>query len=67
LMQLPWDLAKDQFGAQGAEFIGVMGALIVRNAKDQLQAYVVDSARVSGTLPVLLEKTSPKSGDTHPR
>ena len=27
LNQLPWDVAKDQFGPQGADFIGVMGAL----------------------------------------
>ncbi len=67
LPQLPWELAKDQFGAQGADFIGVMGALLVRNAKDQLRAHVVDSARVSGTLPAFSEKTSPKSGDTEPR
>ena len=41
LTQLPWDLAKDQFGTQGADFIGVMGALLVRSAKDQFRAYVV--------------------------
>src|ERR1022692_950715 len=28
LNQLPWDVAKDQFGPQGADFIWVMGALI---------------------------------------
>ena len=37
LNQLPWDFAKDQFGAQGADFIGVMGALILRTAKDQIR------------------------------
>ena len=51
LNQLPWDLAKDQFGVQGADFIGVMGALLVRSAKDQLRAYVSDPTRVAGTLP----------------
>ena len=35
LNQLPWDIAQDQFGAQGADFIGVMGALLVRLAQDQ--------------------------------
>src|SRR6266700_3186254 len=29
LDQLPWDLAKDLFGPQGADFIGVMGTLLV--------------------------------------
>jgi hypothetical protein len=64
LSQLPWELAKDQFGPQGADFIGVMGALLVRSAKDQFRAYVVDSARLSGPLPPSAQKTSPKLGDT---
>ena len=51
LNQLPWAVAKDQFGTQGADFIGVMGALLLRFAKDQFVAYVIDSVRVSGTLP----------------
>src|SRR5438445_659167 len=50
LNQLPWEFAKDQFGSQGADFIGVMGALMVRSAKDQFRAYLIDPARVSGTL-----------------
>jgi hypothetical protein len=37
LNQLPWEFAKDQFGPQGADFIGVMGALILRTAKDQFR------------------------------
>src|SRR6266849_10245015 len=28
LNQLPWEFAKDQFGPQGADFIGLMGALV---------------------------------------
>ena len=51
LNQLPWDLAKDQFGAQGADFIGVMGALILRTAKDQFRPYLIDSTGLPGTLP----------------
>src|SRR5260370_41124779 len=30
LNQLPWRFAKDQFGAQGVDFIALMGALILR-------------------------------------
>lgn len=67
LNQLPWDVAKDQFGAQGADFIGVMGALLVRNAKDQFRAYVVDSVEFSGTLTRNQQKTSPEFGHTDPR
>jgi len=59
LNQLPWDVAKDQFGSQGADFIGVMGALIVRTAKDQIRPYLTDSPAVPGTLPPLPQKTSP--------
>ena len=50
LSQLPWDLAQDQFGVQGADFIGVMGALLVRATQDQLRAYRVDSKLVADTL-----------------
>src|SRR5579872_1284428 len=50
LSQLPWDLAQDQFGVQGADFIGVMGALLVRATQDQLRAYRVDSKIVADTL-----------------
>src|SRR6202045_1937774 len=46
LNQLPWDVAKDQFGSQGADFIGVMGALIIRVAKDQIRPYPPDSKRL---------------------
>ena len=67
LNKLPWDVAKDQFGTQGADLIGLMGALLVRTAKDQFRAYVVDSTGVSGTLPQNPQKTSSKSGDTEPR
>ena len=66
LNQLPWEFAKDQFGSQRADFIGVMGALMVRSAKDQFLAYPVDSTRLSGTLPLPPRKTSPGLGHTEP-
>src|SRR5713226_8252993 len=58
LNQLPWNVAKDQFGAQGADFIGVMGALIVRAAKDQIRPYLIDSKKLPSPLPLGLQKTS---------
>src|SRR5450631_3329606 len=67
LNQLPWEFAKDQFGVQGADFIGVMGALILRSAKDQLRPYLSDPARLPRTLPPLPEKTSPGFADTESR
>src|SRR5260370_13369426 len=49
LSQLPWDIAQDEFGVQGAAFIGVMGTLLLRTAQDQFRAYVVDSTVVAAT------------------
>jgi len=67
LNRLPWDVAKDQFGAEGADFIGIVSGLLLRSAKDQFRAYVADSARVSGILPGSTEKTRGDSGHTEPR
>ena len=58
LNQLPGDFAKDQFGPQGADFIGLMGALMIRTAKDQILPYLIDPAGVPGTLPSSPQKTS---------
>jgi hypothetical protein len=56
LSQLPWDLAKDEFGQKGSDFIGVMGSLLVRTAKDQFRSFIVDASEVSDTLPAPAEK-----------
>jgi hypothetical protein len=65
LNQLPWNFAKDQFGPQGADFIGLMGALMIRTAKDQIRPYLIDPTGVPGTLPLSAQKTS--SGFEHTR
>ena len=67
LRQLPWDFAKDQFGGKGADFIGVMGTLILRSAKDQCNAQPIDSKGLSGTLPPTPEKTRSEPAHTEPR
>ena len=51
LNQLPWDLAKDEFGGKAADFLGVMGALLIRSAKDQIRRHRIDPTRVPDTLP----------------
>ena len=56
LSQLPWELAKDQFGGQGADFIGVMGSLLVRSTKDQFRVHLIDPTGVSNPLPPAPEK-----------
>jgi len=67
LNQLPWNVAKDQFGAQGADFIGVLGALILRTAKDQIWAYPIDPKGLPSTLPVSPAKTSSNFEHTETR
>src|SRR5882724_5879584 len=67
LNQLPWEFAKDQFGAQGADFIGVMGALILRTAKDEFRPYFLDTAGLPGTLLPSSPKTSPSIAHTESR
>ena len=51
LSRLPWDIAQDEFGVQGADFIGVMGALLLQATQDQSRAYRVDSKAVADPLP----------------
>src|SRR3954471_4766428 len=51
LPKLPWDVAKDEFGAQGADFLGLMSALIVRIAKDQIRPYPLDAADFPADFP----------------
>lgn len=66
LNQLPWGFAKDQFGSQRTDFIAVMGALMVRSAKDQFLLYPIDSTTPSGALPLSPRKTSRGLGHTEP-
>jgi hypothetical protein len=56
LNRLPWEVAKDEFGAKGADFIGLMGTLLLRSAKDEFRTYLADSTGVPGTLPPLVAK-----------
>ena len=67
LNQRPWNVAKDQFGLQGADFIGVMGALIVRMAKDQIRPYLIDPTGLPSALPISSEKTSYRIEHTETR
>jgi hypothetical protein len=67
LEQLPWNLAKDQFSPQGADFLGVMSALILRTAKDQIRPYLHDPAGLPSGLPSCSKKTSPSFAHTETR
>lgn len=51
LNQLPWDIAQSEFGVQGADFIGAMGALLLRSTQSQLKSDPIDSKEAMATLP----------------
>src|ERR1700757_5008647 len=51
LSRLPWDVAQSEFGVQGADFLGVMGKVLLRPAQTEFWAYPLDSKQVAGTLP----------------
>src|SRR6516162_4841100 len=57
LNRLPWDVAKDEIGVKAADFLGVMGTLLVRSTKDQIRLHLLESRRVPNALPPLSEKT----------
>jgi hypothetical protein len=50
LGRLPWDLAKDEFGGQGADFIGAFGRLLIGFAKDESATQALEITLESGGL-----------------
>lgn len=48
LSQLPWDLAKDELGTKGVEFIAGLGRVLLGVAKNQYKTYSADYAQESG-------------------
>lgn len=56
LSRLPWDLAKDEFGGQGADFLGAFGRLLVLVAKDERRAQEPEIPTESGGLPRVVAK-----------
>ena len=45
LDRLPWDLAKDQFEAQGCEFMEVFARVLLAGAKDEIRGEVARITR----------------------
>src|ERR1700676_4376874 len=62
LEQLPWDIAQSQFGPQGADFLGVMGALLIRSTKFQWKPYYIYSTVDTAILPPLAAQSQIPSG-----
>ena len=52
LSDLPWDMAQEEFGIKGADFVGVMGGLMLRSLKDQIKRQPIDLTEDPGTLPL---------------
>ena len=51
LSELPWDIAQDEFGVQGTDFIGILSRVLLRFAQDQFKAYSPDKTGFADTLP----------------
>jgi hypothetical protein len=51
LEKLPWDLAQDEFGVAGADFIGVMGTLLMRSTQDEMRRQAIDLKAFTSRLP----------------
>jgi hypothetical protein len=51
LSQLPWDLAQEEFGVAGTDFLGHLGRVLLAAAQDQKAGQVIDSTREMGRLP----------------
>lgn len=43
LSQLPWDLAQEEFGVAGTDFLGHLGRVLLGAAQDQTAVQVIDS------------------------
>ena len=51
LSQLPWDLAQEEFGVAGTDFLGHLGRVLLGAAQDQKAAQVIDPPGEAGRVP----------------
>ena len=51
LSQLPWDLAQEEFGVAGTDFLGHFGRVLLGAAQDQKAGQVIDPTGEPGRLP----------------
>lgn len=63
LSQLPWDLAQDEMGGKAADFVGVLGRLLLHHVQDLMRSYPRDFIAGSGRLPGTDEKTRAEPGE----
>jgi len=51
LSHLPWDIAQDEFGLVGSDFIAHLGRVLLRAGQDEMVVQVGASIEESGRLP----------------
>jgi hypothetical protein len=51
LSQLPWDLAQEEFGVAGTDFLGHLGRVLLVAVQDQKTPQVIDSTGALVRLP----------------
>jgi hypothetical protein len=51
LSDLPWDLAQDEFGVAGTDFLGHLGRVLLRAAQDEKTSQVLEPTGDAGRLP----------------
>lgn len=64
LSHLPWDIAQDEFGPIGTDFLGHLGRVLLRSGQDQRRAQVPASIEEIGRLPPLAAQD--ESGPLNP-
>lgn len=52
LSHLPWDIAQDEFGSVGTDFLGHLGRVLLRSGQDQRRVQVPVSIDEIGRLPL---------------
>ena len=61
LDRLPWDLAQSHFGVQGADFIAVLGGLLLRATQSQMRGQVPGKTGKADGLPPLAPQSQSKA------
>jgi hypothetical protein len=51
LSQLPWDLAQEEFGVVGTDFLGHLGRVLLGAVQDQKTGQVIEAIGETGRLP----------------
>ena len=52
LSHLPWDIAQDEFGPVGTDFIAHLGRVLLRSGQDQRRVQMPASIEEIGGLPL---------------